>query len=117
LRDPRFSAERGRSNLFRRIQPFRGLRPDFIEAIMRNLLMLDAPDHTRLRRLVVKAFTPRLVESLRPRVQAIVDELLDSLSGAREADLIQAFAYPLPVVVICEMLGVPAADRAQLKQW
>jgi pimeloyl-[acyl-carrier protein] synthase len=117
LRDPRFSAERGRSNIFERIQPFRGLRPDFAAAVMRNLLMLDPPDHTRLRRLVVKAFTPRLVESLRPRIQAIVDELLDAMAGTDGGDLIQALAYPLPVIVICEMLGVPAGDRAQLKRW
>ncbi|MBI3784863.1 MAG: cytochrome P450 [Deltaproteobacteria bacterium] len=117
LRDSRFSVERGRSNLFKRLQPFRGLRPDFTEAIMRNLLMLDPPDHTRLRRLVVKAFTPRLVEGLRPRIQAIVDELLQEMEGQGEVDLVQALAYPLPVIVICEMLGVPSEDRAQLKKW
>ncbi|HVM95337.1 MAG TPA: cytochrome P450 [Candidatus Acidoferrales bacterium] len=117
LRDQRFSAERGRSNIFKRIQPLRGLRPDFTEAIMRNVLMLDPPDHTRLRRLVVKAFTPRLIEGLRPRIQAIVDELLQEMERRNDVDLVQALAYPLPVIVICEMLGVPSEDRAQLKKW
>jgi pimeloyl-[acyl-carrier protein] synthase len=117
LHDPQFSVNRQQAKLFQRLRVFEALPPDFGAAITRNLLMLDPPDHTRLRRLVNKAFTPRRVEALRPRIEAIVDELLGTVQGAREIDLIRDFAYPLPVIVIAEMLGVPAADRAQFKRW
>ena len=117
LQSSNFSVERERSKLFQRLNPLRGLDPDFAQAVTRNLLMLDPPDHTRLRGLVNKAFTPRTVEKLRPRIQQIVDELLDEMSAQREIDLIQSFAYPLPVIVIAEMLGVRAADRARFKRW
>lgn len=117
LQDPRFSVDRQQSTLFRRLQPFRGRRADFVEAVNSSLLMKDPPDHTRLRRLVSKAFTPSVVEALRPRVQAIVDELLDVVAPRREMDLIHDLAYPLPVIVIAEMLGIPTADRDKLKDW
>jgi len=117
LHDPRFSVNRLQSTLFQRLRPLESLRPDFKAAITNNLLMLDPPDHTRLRRLVNKGFTPRRVDALRPRIQAIVDEILAGLMDAREIDLIRDFAYPLPVIVIAEMLGVPAADRPQFKRW
>jgi cytochrome P450 len=117
LQDSRFSVDRRQSNLFQRLQPFAPLRPDFTEAITRSLLMLDPPDHTRLRRLVNKAFTPRVVENLRPRIQAIVDELLDRVEKRKEMDLIRDFAYPLPVIVISEMLGIAAEDHAKFKEW
>ncbi|MFE3451074.1 cytochrome P450 [Nonomuraea sp. NPDC059194] len=81
-----------------------------------NMLMSDPPDHTRLRRLVQKAFTPRRIEQLRPRVQHITDELIDSFDGDR-IELIDAFAFPLPIIVICELLGVPDADRADFRAW
>lgn len=117
LQDSRFSVNRQESNLFRRLQPFASLRPDFAEAITRSLLMVDPPDHTRLRRLVNKAFTPRMVENLRPRIQAIVDDLLDRAAERREMDLIRDLAYPLPVIVISEMLGIESKDHAKLKEW
>jgi len=82
-----------------------------------SMLDRDPPDHTRLRGLVSKAFTPRVVEVLRPRIQALVDELLDRVEGNASMDLIEDFAYPLPVTVICEMLGVPVEDRERFKQW
>jgi cytochrome P450 len=82
-----------------------------------TMLGLDPPEHTRLRGLVVKAFTPRRVEALRPRVQQIAAELLDEIAGQDEADLIDAFAFPLPIIVICELLGVPATDRADFREW
>jgi cytochrome P450 len=81
------------------------------------MLTVDPPDHTRLRRLVSAAFTPRRVEALRPRVQAIVDDLLDAIAAAgpdAKIDLVGAFAFPLPFTVICELLGVPEPDRADL---
>lgn len=117
LQDSRFSVDRRQSNLFRRLQPFASLRPDFTEAITRALLMVDPPDHTRLRRLVNKAFTPRVVENLRPRVQLIVDNLLDRVAKRKEMDLIRDLAYPLPVIVISEMLGIAADDHAKFKAW
>lgn len=85
-------------------------------ALARHMLSMDAPDHTRLRGLVMKAFTPRRVEALRPRVQDIVDDLLDDLAAAAEGvvDLVSGFAFPLPYTVICELLGVPTADRCAL---
>ncbi|QPC82883.1 cytochrome P450 [Phototrophicus methaneseepsis] len=87
------------------------------DAINRHLLGLDAPDHTRLRRLVHKVFTPRAIQALIPRIQAIADELLDQMAGQNEADLINAFTFPLPITVIAEMLGVEAAKRDQFKEW
>jgi cytochrome P450 len=84
----------------------------------RHMLNLDPPDHARLRRLVVKAFTPRRVAAMRPRVEVITAGLLDALAaGPDEADLIEAFAFPLPVTVICELLGVPAADQDKFQHW
>ena len=82
-----------------------------------SMLDRDPPDHTRLRGLVSKAFTPKALESLRPRIQQIVDGLLDQLEARGEMDLIEEFAYPLPVIVICEMLGVPVRDHERFKEW
>src|SRR5437763_1047498 len=82
-----------------------------VPAIGFSMLDRDPPDHTRLRGLVSKAFTPKMVERLRSEVQAIVDGLLDAVEGAGTMDLIEQFAYPLPVTVICQMLGVPERDR------
>src|SRR5712664_3931497 len=82
-----------------------------------SMLDRDPPDHTRLRGLVSKAFTPRVVEALRPHIQQIVDDLLERVEGAGSIDLIEEFAYPLPVVVICEMLGVPVEDHERFKGW
>ncbi|MFD7551490.1 cytochrome P450 [Streptomyces sp. NPDC059816] len=81
-----------------------------------HLLNMDAPDHTRLRRLVSKAFTPRRIESLRPRVQRHVDELLDACQGP-EFDLMSALAEPLPMKVICDLLGIPVKDRRDFRAW
>jgi cytochrome P450 len=85
----------------------------------RHMLSVDPPDHTRLRRLVAGAFSPRRIEGLRPRVQTIVDDLLDDVAALGPdgpVDLVEAFAFPLPFTVICELLGVPEADRAALGQ-
>ena len=83
----------------------------------RHVLTVDPPDHTRLRRLLSVAFTPRRVELLRPRVQELVDDLLDDIAaqGAdARVDLVRSFAFPLPFTVICELLGVPEPDRQRL---
>jgi cytochrome P450 len=82
-----------------------------------SMLDRDPPDHTRLRSLVSKAFTPRVVEGLRPRIQQIVDELITRAQAAGSMDVIEEFAYPIPVNVICEMLGVPVADHERFKGW
>jgi cytochrome P450 len=83
----------------------------------RPFLFFDPPDHTRLRRLVNMAFSAKAVEALRPRVQEIVDELLDAVAKKGEMDAIADLAYPLPVAVICEMLGVPKEDQPQFAEW
>src|SRR5882762_1855808 len=83
----------------------------------RSMLFRDPPDHTRLRTLVSKAFTPRVIEGLRPHIQQIVDGLLGRVQDERTMDLIADLAFPLPVIVISEMLGVPAADRDRFRQW
>src|SRR3970282_726849 len=83
----------------------------------RTMLTSDPPEPPRLRRLVSKAFTPRMVEGLRPRIQEIVDELLDGVAESGRMDVIRDLAYPLPVIVIAEMLGVPPEHRDQLKHW
>ena len=75
------------------------------------MLQQDPPDHTRLRGLVVKAFTARRVEDMRPRIQAIVDETLDRIAPRGHMDLIEDFAFRLPVTIICDMLGIPAEHR------
>ncbi len=82
-----------------------------------SMLFRDEPGHTRLRKLVNKAFTPRAVEAVRPRATAIAHELLDAVAGQGEFDLMEAFCQPYPTVVIAEMLGVDAADRDQFKAW
>ena len=79
------------------------------------LLFMDPPDHTRLRSLVTQAFTPKVVESMRPRVQQLVDGLLDEVAERGEMDVVADIGYPLPTSVMCEMLGVPLADREQFK--
>ncbi len=86
-------------------------------ALAHNMLNSDPPDHTRLRRLVSRAFTPRRVEGLRPRIQQIADELVETMAARGTADLIDDFAFPLPITVICELLGVPAEDRATFRDW
>ncbi len=83
----------------------------------RSMLFQDPPDHTRLRSLVSKAFTPRVIEGMRPHIQEIVDRLLDRGEGNKGMDLIEDLAYPLPVTVICEMLGVPVEDHPAIRQW
>jgi cytochrome P450 len=85
--------------------------------IRHHMLSSDPPDHTRLRHLVSKAFTPRMIEQLRPRIQQITDELLDQVQSRGQMDLIADFAFPLPITVICELLGVPVEDRQKFRVW
>lgn len=114
LKDPRFTKDN------RKIaQPGNGQDSLQDEAYgkLRFMLMTDPPDHTRLRSLVSKAFTPRTIEQLRPRIQQITDELLDAVQEQGKMDLIIDFAYPLPITVISEMLGIPATDRPKFRTW
>jgi cytochrome P450 len=81
-----------------------------------SMLDRDPPDHTRLRRLVSKAFTPRAIQALRPRIVELVDELLGAMAAERRVDLVDALAFPLPFSVIAEMLGAPPADHDRIRQ-
>jgi cytochrome P450 len=93
-------------------------QPGFEMSAAGSISGMDPPGHTRLRKLVASAFTVRRVEALRPRVAAIVGQLIDAMTGQRQpADLVADFSLPLPTQVICEMLGVPAADLAQFHAW
>jgi cytochrome P450 len=108
LRDPRLSKRR----------PQTAELPDAMGQILgRQLLAQDPPDHTRLRRLVSQAFTPRLVAAMEPRIQHIADALLDRVAGKYRLDLIDDYAYPLPLTVIAELLGIPADDHEPFRRW
>jgi cytochrome P450 len=82
-----------------------------------HMLNRDGDDHRRLRRLVTRAFTPRTVERLRPRIQEIADDLLDAAQPRGEMDLVEEFAFPLSITVIAELLGIPVADRDRFREW
>lgn len=106
LRDLLVSSDRTRSRMASGPPP---RRPSF--------LMLDPPDHTRLRRLVSTAFTPRVVAGLEPRIQAVLDELLGAAAGKDSLEVVGDLAYPLPVRIISELLGVPADDQDRFREW
>lgn len=124
IRDPELSVEFDNANAegMARFEMFEEVLGDEITDEARNrgnhaILNIDPPDHTRLRRLVAKVFTPKAVEDLRPRARAIVDEHLDVVADAGGMDVIADLAFPLPVQVISEMLGMPEGDRDQLREW
>jgi cytochrome P450 len=85
--------------------------------VSENLLSKDGDDHRRLRRLVTKAFTPRMVEGLRPRIRQIADELIDRVSAEGRMELVDDFAFPLPITVIAELLGIPVEDQRRFREW
>ena len=114
LRDPRFSKD------VRKLpegSPSRTVMRDSMQTLNQHMLMADPPDHTRLRTLVSKAFTPRRVDALRPRITAIASQLLDGVRAQGAMDLLDAFAFPLPITVIAEMLGVPLEDQDKFREW
>lgn len=114
LRNPRLSSDRfPRARARLEAKGLAGL----VDDRMKSMIHMDAPDHTRLRGLVNKAFTPRAVEAMEGRINEIIEELLDAAAKKGRFDLIADLAYPLPVMVIAEMLGVPAQDRAKFKAW
>ncbi|REE97165.1 cytochrome P450 [Thermomonospora umbrina] len=83
-----------------------------------SMLNMDSPEHTRLRRILSGTFTPRQIEGWRPRVREIAGELVDTVAAASgPVDLVEAFAFPLPSLVICELMGVPAADQSRFRHW
>lgn len=114
LRNPQLSSDRF-PRLRQRLAT-KGLA-NLAEDRVRSMIHMDPPDHTRLRGLVNKAFTPKTVEAMAGHIQEIVNHLLDAVKGRGRMDVIEDFAYPLPVTVIAEMLGVPAEDRARFKHW
>lgn len=117
LRDARFSAVRFTLDPAWFPEEVRETITAPSRALTRQMLFLDPPDHTRLRGLVAKAFTPRVIDGMRTQIQQIVDELLDAVQAKGEMELIQDFAYPLPAIVIAQMLGVPLEDREQFIRW
>lgn len=116
LREPRLSSNPRHRDEAHRPATLREV-PFLADGTVKLMLTADPPDHTRLRRLANKAFTPRAVESLRPRVRELVNGLLDVAAEKEPCDLMAALAEPLPVMVICELLGVPSADWEQFKPW
>ncbi|MFD7441340.1 cytochrome P450 [Streptomyces sp. NPDC059909] len=114
LSDPRLSSDVRDASDHRLLQQLPETERD---SMLSNMLRSDPPDHTRLRRLVSKAFTARRMAELRPRIQEITDGLLDAFVPAGRADLVADFALPLPVTVISELLGVPVEDRHEFQRW
>jgi cytochrome P450 len=122
VRDPALSNNERNSDLY---QAFREVNPDAQQGVFDDefgeavILFLDPPDHTRLRGLVSKAFTPKVVGRLRPRIEQIVAERLDAVAARSDGrmDVVTDLAYPLPVVIICELLGVPPEDHATFQGW
>jgi len=120
LKDPRFIKDTHKVSKPSERQDAAGENASVIDRFLtwrRDMLTVDPPDHTRLRGLVSKAFTPRIIEQLRPRIQQIADELLEAVQAQGRMDLIVDFAFPLPITVISEMLGIPAKDRQQFRVW
>ncbi|MGH2758953.1 MAG: cytochrome P450, partial [Actinomycetota bacterium] len=116
LRDDRLSSDPSRSDIFQALLPPGWGQGSAVDRVTSKLLLfMDPPDHTRLRSLVQAAFTRRAVEELRPRIEAVATGLLEQLSG--KLDFMTEFAYPLPIIVIAELLGVPVDDRDRLGAW
>jgi cytochrome P450 len=118
LRDERLSSNRVQPVFETKLTPAEQLeRGPTFEVLRHWMVFNDPPRHSRLRQLVSAAFTPRAIELLRPRVEKVVDGLLDDLEGHDEIDLIGDFAYPIPATIIAEMMGVPEEDRPRFKDW
>ncbi|HVW42746.1 MAG TPA: cytochrome P450 [Amycolatopsis sp.] len=117
LADPRVSKDNARaSKLFEMKVPGSG-GPAFASSLASHMLNSDPPDHTRLRKLVNKAFTSRTVSRLRPRIEQIADDLLGKVAAEGSVDLLESFAFPLPITVISELLGVAREDRDKFRVW
>jgi cytochrome P450 PksS len=116
FKDERFTKERRKAMTAEQLRKQPWVPPVF-RPLERNMLDLDPPSHTRLRALVQKAFTPRLIEQMRSRVDSLAEELLDAVAEKGEMDLVRDYALPLPMTLITEILGVPARDRDKFHQW
>lgn len=114
LRDVRFGKDPTRAFDINNPRP---LTYEGFELISKMMLNADPPDHTRLRALVQGVFTPRMIDGLQGRIEEITEELLDEATGKEEMDLISEFAFPLPIIVISEMLGIPIEDRDRFRRW
>lgn len=117
LRDPRFSVERIRAPL---VRDNLDRMPEFLRQSaqgLRSMLIMDPPDHTRVRKLVNKAFTPKRIAALRGHIEALVEALLDEAAARGRFDVIHDLAEPLPAIVIAELLGVPPEDHRQFREW
>jgi cytochrome P450 PksS len=108
VKDPRALTDEARSRYF---------RLEELSPLSQHMLSADPPNHTRLRSLVSKVFTPRRVEELRPRIEAICQQLLDTAQPQGSVDLLDAYAFPVPITVIAELLGVPLEDQHQFREW
>ena len=115
LRSPVASVDRG--DLFDVVRPWSQLEPEHRATFTSSILLTDPPDHTRLRKLVSRAFTPRTVERLEPRIAEIAEELVTKAAASDEVDLFEAVYAPLPIYVIGELLGIPEHDWPRLKGW
>jgi cytochrome P450 PksS len=116
LKDERFAKDRFKALTPEQLgkQPW---MPAVFRPLQRTMLDVDPPDHTRLRALVQKAFHPRMIEQMRPRVETLAQSLLDAARGQRRLDLIGDYAMPIPTTIIAQMLGVPPADRHKFQRW
>jgi cytochrome P450 len=118
LREPRLSGKRTTAFIDSQLPPeFQALVRPLAQQLSSFIAFTDPPDHTRLRKLINKAFDSRMAERIRPRIQQIVDDLIDDRKEVGTMDLIRHFAFPLPAIVIAETLGVPAEDRERFKGW
>ena len=116
--DPRFSRAQGLRRGYERLpESEQSVAEPVYRSFSKTMFYSDPPYHTRLRGLVNSAFTPTAIEEMRPYVQKTVDGLLDSVQANGHMDVIHDFAYPLPILVIARMLGLPAKDRTQFKKW
>ncbi|WP_236788810.1 cytochrome P450 [Amycolatopsis sp. GM8] len=117
LADPRLSKDNNRARELFQANSNNTNGPVFASSLASHMLNMDPPDHTRLRKLVNKAFTARTVARLRPRIEQIADELLESIATTGRVDLLDAYAFPLPITVICELLGVRTEDQEKFRTW
>jgi cytochrome P450 len=117
LRDSSLSVQIDNAAPTARTRMFAEQAPGEVERGSHAILNIDPPDHTRLRRLVSKAFTPKMVHELRPRIQELVDDALDAMAARGQADVIADLAFPLPFTVISEMLGMPDGNRDEVRGW
>ena len=117
LKDSRFIKEINQIIPPEYILPLTPGLEELIQSQRNQMLFRDPPDHTRLRRLVNQAFTPRIVERLKPRIEEIANQLISALPNGDTFDCVKEFAFPLPVIVIADLLGVPSEDRDMFKKW